>query len=107
MMDPAGQNTRRTEIATANCAGCDPGCGRAVAWNAAHPHAAESAQADFATFQRRIHSLPRAERHLLSASRRTRCLNIDAIHLRSPQQKSGAEPKPRAADPSSEIRRVR
>jgi len=38
-----------------------PGCGRAGAWDAAHRRAAESAQADFAPFQRRIHSLPRAD----------------------------------------------
>jgi hypothetical protein len=31
------------------------------AWNALHGRAAESAQADFAIFQRRIHSLPRAD----------------------------------------------
>ena len=37
------------------------GCGRAGAWDAAHRRAAESAQADFANFQRRIHSLQRAD----------------------------------------------
>jgi len=37
-----------------------PGCGRAGAWDAVHGRAAESAQADFAILQRRIHSLPRA-----------------------------------------------
>jgi hypothetical protein len=33
------------------------GCGRAGAWDALHGRAAESAKADFALFQRRIHSL--------------------------------------------------
>jgi hypothetical protein len=36
------------------------GSGRAGAWNALQGWAAESAQADFAFFQRRIHSLRRA-----------------------------------------------
>ncbi len=30
------------------------GCGRAIAWNAAHTRAAESAQADFVTLQPRF-----------------------------------------------------
>ena len=34
-----------------------PGCGRAFVWSAPQSWAAESAQADFANFQRRIHSL--------------------------------------------------
>jgi hypothetical protein len=42
-------------------AGRSPGCGRAAAWNAAHRRAAESAQADFAFSQRRIHSLLEAD----------------------------------------------
>jgi hypothetical protein len=37
------------------------GCGRAGAGDAAHGRAAESAQADFANFQRRIYSLSRAD----------------------------------------------
>jgi hypothetical protein len=37
------------------------GCGRTGAWSAAHALTAESAQADFAFFQRRIHSLQRAD----------------------------------------------
>jgi hypothetical protein len=44
--------------------GSDPvisGGGRAVVSDAAHCLAAESAQADFAVFQRRIHSLQRAD----------------------------------------------
>jgi hypothetical protein len=36
-------------------------CGRAGAWDAAHGRAAESAQADFASFPRRIHSLLQAD----------------------------------------------
>ena len=41
--------------------GQSPGSGRAGAWDAACCLAAESAKADFAIFQRRIHSLRRAE----------------------------------------------
>jgi hypothetical protein len=53
-------------VVAANHALCEsdwviPGCGRAAAWDAAHSWAAQSAQADFAIFQRRIHSLPRAD----------------------------------------------
>jgi hypothetical protein len=45
------------------------GCGRAGAWDAVHDRAAESAQADFAHFQRRIHSLPRADAHVRRLAR--------------------------------------
>jgi|GEM_PF-6071349 len=50
----------------ANNADCDSDpvisrCGREGAWDAACRRAAESAQADFANFQRRIHSLQRAD----------------------------------------------
>jgi hypothetical protein len=52
---------RRRMMLVADRTRQSPGCGRAGVWDAAYGRAAESAQADFATFQRRIHSLPRAD----------------------------------------------
>jgi hypothetical protein len=54
--DPARDSTYRCDVRNRVS-----GSGRTGAWGAAHARAAESAQADFAIFQRRIPSLPRAD----------------------------------------------
>src|SRR5687768_3507608 len=71
-----------------NNADCDSDpisrCGRAGAWNAACRRAAESAQADFANFQRRIHSLQRADGTLPDQIRNKHHFRADHRSRRDP-----------------------
>jgi hypothetical protein len=61
---PTEESTVRTAVPDARSHLAVTGSGRAGAADAAHGRTAESAEADFVNFQRRIHSLPGCGRHL-------------------------------------------